>query len=222
MARTTTNSSRGVGVELSLRLNTLRSFYQNQHNIWDIGCDHGLLGLSFTDIPTIQTINLVDPSKPVIDVLSKKIKDSYISKGNILIHLKEGQKLKIESSSNCIFIAGMGGKEIGQIIETILPDLDQDSQIVISPHRKILELRELLNSLKIALIDEKVILEDGQFYQIIVLKPQIAGPRVPLYGEKLWDTETGRQYLDHQIRFFETHRDDISIRYVAFLKSLLN
>jgi len=203
---------------LGPRLSYLSSFHSNERHIWDIGCDHGLLGLSFHDTPSIESINLVDPSGPVIEVLIKKIKDSYISKGNILVHHKQGQQLKIESSSNCIFIAGMGGKEIGEIISAILPDLDERSKIVISPHRKILELRALLHELPLALISESVLFQDGQFYQIIVLRPQAEGSRVSLYGEELWKSETGLKYKEHQLKFFETHRDMASIRYVEFLR----
>ena len=209
------NSSR-VGDELSLRLQKLHSFYTNQTHIWDIGCDHGLLGCSFRTYP-VDSIHLVDPSKPVIDKLLKSNIDSYITIPKVFITHATGQSLIIPERNNLIFIAGMGGKEIAEIIEHLLPQLDNSSKIVISPHRKILELRSTLNKLNLVLDDELVLIEGGQYYQILSLVPGI-GPKVPLYGEKLWDSEEGKLYCAHQLKHFATHQDPVSKGYWNFLK----
>lgn len=222
MARTTTNSSSKdrEGDGLSLRLSTLKSYYSNEQVVWDIGCDHGLLGLSFAQTDTIKSIHLVDPSLSVIDVLYKKIKDSYISIPKIFIHHKEGQNLKIESNSNLIFIAGMGGLEIGEIISALHSQLDESSRIVISPHRKILEVRALLNSLPVSLLSEQVIIENGQFYQMMELRPSPNGMKVPLYGNDLWKSPLGEEYRQYQLKYFDYHKDLAARAYVEFLKSL--
>jgi len=210
------NSSR-VGDELSIRLQKLHSFYTNQAHIWDIGCDHGLLGSSFRPYP-VDSIHLVDPSKPVIDKLLKNNIDSYITKPKVFITHATGQSLTIPERNNLIFIAGMGGKEIGEIITHLLPQLDNTSKIVISPHRKILELRARLHELNLGLDDELVLQEGGQYYQILSLIPGSVGPKVPLYGEKLWDSEVGELYRAHQLKNFATHQDPISKGYWNFLK----
>lgn len=228
MARTTTNSSSiipkvgdGSRVDtLSLRLSTLQSYYQNERVVWDIGCDHGLLGLSFSDTETVTGIHLVDPSAKVIDVLNKKIKDSYISKPKVFVHHQEGQSLKIESNSNLIFIAGMGGLEIGEIVTSLIPQLDETSRIVISPHRKILEVRALLNSLPVCLLSEQVIIENGQFYQMLELGLTPNGMKVPLYGTDLWKSSIGEDYRQYQLKYFDYHKDLAAKAYVEFLKSL--
>lgn len=217
MVRTMMSSSRG-GDGLSLRLQSLKDFHTNQKNIWDIGCDHGQLGLSFAT-SSVESIHLVDPSKPVIDELHRKIKDSYITKSEINISKKEGQKLIIDRKSNCVFIAGMGGKEIGEIIIHLLPQLDETSRIVISPHRKILELRVLLHSLPLILKDEKVLFEEDQFYQVLCLIPG-KGEKVSFYGEGLWQSKVGEEYRQHQIKFFSPHQDLASIKYLNHLKTL--
>jgi tRNA A22 N-methylase len=205
------------GQPLSSRLSKLQSFYQGESHIWDIGCDHGLLGLSFSHHPEVKSINLVDPSALVIDVLNKKLKDSYIS--NATIFHEHGQKIKIKSPSNCIFIAGMGGKEVGEIILHLLPQLEPDSKFVISPHRKIMELRKLLSELPLGLKCEEVLIEDKQFYQMLVLVPGKGAPIHP-YGKDIWRGKEGREYLDHQIRYLSVHRDEASLEYLKYLKNL--
>lgn len=215
MVRTMTNFSRAGDRALSFRLKTLQSYYRNEEHVWDIGCDHGHLGLSFLNLETVKEINLVDPSGPVID----KLRAAYISTENLKIHHKEGQAVSIDQNSNCIFIAGMGGKEIGQILEHLVPQLNETSRVIISPHRKIIELRSQLNQMPIGLEREEVILEDGQYYQILELK--IGGLRkVSLYGDGLWTSETGRKYRDHQLKFFSVHSDEASKLYVAHLSTL--
>jgi tRNA (adenine22-N1)-methyltransferase len=209
------NSSR-VGNELSQRLEVLQSFYTDQRHIWDIGCDHGLLGGSFRD-KDVDTIQLVDPAKAVIDKLLKNHVASYITKAKIIITQSEGQNLKVTTQNNLIFIAGMGGKEIGEIIEKLLPQLDSTSKFVISPHRKILELRLKLSKLSIGLESELVLAEGGQFYQVMSLIPGADG-KIPLYGDQMWDSEVGEQYRLHQLKHFKLHQDPQSKDYCSYLK----
>lgn len=211
------NSSRG-GKGLSLRLSYLRSIYQQEHHIWDIGCDHGHLGLSFISEPHVEMIHFVDPSKLVIEELTKKV-GAYISMGKIDIQHKKGQDLEINNKNNFIIIAGMGGEEVGDIIQNILPQLDKDSRIVISPHRKILELRHLLSKLPIFLRNESVIRENGQFYQILELTPGNGTQKVSLYGDQLWESDLGKEYLEHELSYIKYHRDVASQAYGEYLKS---
>ena len=126
----------------------------------------------------------------------------------------------IETKKNKIFIAGMGGLEIGLIIQNLLPQLDETSRIVISPHRKILELRDLLHSMAVVCLSEQVIKEDGQFYQIIELGVKPIGMKVSLYGTDLWKSATGEEYRQYQLKYFDYHKDLASQAYVKFLKSL--
>ncbi|WP_408096463.1 tRNA (adenine(22)-N(1))-methyltransferase TrmK [Peredibacter sp. HCB2-198] len=220
MDRTTTNSSRVGDSSLSLRLSTLHHQYQNETSIWDIGCDHGLLGLSFLNHEHVKAVHLVDPSDLVIKTLKDKFKATYISSPKLFIHHQPGQAVKLDPNSNCIFIAGMGGKEIGEIIQNLIPQLTSNDRLVISPHRKILELRVLLHSMNLDLLHEEVLKEDGQYYQIMVLAKSEKSGLIPLYGEKLWTSETGREYRIHQLKHFDLHQDVASRQYISFLKSL--
>jgi tRNA A22 N-methylase len=122
--------------------------------------------------------------------------------------------------SKMIFIAGMGGKEIQEIIQNILPQLSMADRLVISPHRNILELRKYLHSTELGLVDEICLKEDGQFYQILCLIKAPEFAKVPLYGAKIWDSEVGREYREHQIGTFSYHQDGQSQAYVSYLKAL--
>lgn len=203
-------------MSLSGRLSKLSSYYSNQHSIWDIGCDHGLLGLSFHKMESVKSIHLVDPSDRVIEALKLKLKDSDIP--HVTIHHEPGQNIKLDRESKCIFIAGMGGKEIAEILKHFESQMGVDDQVVISPHRSVLLLRDYLFQSSFRLVTEEAFFEDGQFYPILVLSKIESLPRVTLYGENLWKGETGTAYKKHQIKFFETHQDPSSQAYLAYLK----
>lgn len=210
--------SRGEKSNLSFRLRRLASLYQLEKYIWDIGCDHGQLGLSLIHRPEVSEVHLVDPSLAVNPKLIKTLEDSYITKA--FFHRKRGQDIKISPSSNTIFIAGMGGAEIDQIIRSLLPQIDHSSRFIISPHRKILELRKSLRELPLKLEHEEVLLENGQFYQILALGIGTDGKEVSRFGEDLWSSQTGQLYREHQLKTFKVHRDEASLDYIQFLNSL--
>lgn len=212
--------SNRVGGPLSHRLNSIRSHYQNEEHVYDIGCDHGHLGLSFLNEQSVKEIHFVDPSGPVIDELNSKLKDSYISKPVLNIHHKEGQNLTISSSSNHIFIAGMGGKEIFQIISHLLPQLDSSSMFTISPHRWVRELRDVLRSMPIGLVREELIFENDRFYEIISLKPGEDLAKISKFGDQMWEGEIGKNYQKHQLQALKEHKDQASLEYINFLYGL--
>ncbi|HXH73619.1 MAG TPA: tRNA (adenine(22)-N(1))-methyltransferase TrmK [Bacteriovoracaceae bacterium] len=201
-------------MNLSKRLTRIRDFSHDSQTIWDIGCDHGLLGLSFQADPKVKAINLVDPSEAVI----KKL-DSYITTDEkIKIWHAKGQNIVLSPEKKTVFIAGMGGKEIIDILKHLEPQLTEKDSLVISPHRKILEIRQWLMLSQLGLFHEEVLVEDGQYYLILVLRKDAILERVTAYGDSLWKGSVGQEYLNHQILHFSRHEDQASIEYVTYLK----
>ena len=205
-------------MKLSERLSKLHSYYKDSHSVWDIGCDHGQLGLSFGEVATVQELYLVDPSVKVITELKKTI-DSYITRKTlkIIIHEKRGQEVVLNSNSKTIYIAGMGGEEIKEILIHLETQLSPRDQIVISPHRKILELRKYLHHSSFRLQDEEVLFENEQYYQIMALTFGGSGEVVTSYGSSLFLKGVGPEYRAHQIQHFKQHKDLESVAYFAYL-----
>jgi tRNA (adenine22-N1)-methyltransferase len=208
-------------LKLSERLSKLHSYYKDSHSVWDIGCDHGQLGLSFGDVSSVQELHLVDPSSKVITELKKTV-DSYITKKDfkVTIHEKRGQEVVLNSDSKLIYIAGMGGEEIKEILIHLATQLSPRDQIVISPHRKILELRKYLHHSAYRLQEEEVLFENGQYYQIMALTLGGTGEVVTSYGSSLFLKGVGPEYKAHQIHHFKQHKDPESEAYFAYLGTL--
>lgn len=206
-------------MNLSKRLSLLAGFHHQEENIWDIGCDHGFLGLSFLTNPIVKEIHLVDPSEPVIKLLQNKT-DSYITRKALFIQHKTGQEITLNPCSNLIFIAGMGGKEIQQILTSLLDQKLSATRFVISPHRNILELRSYLNTAKCCLESETLVYEGGRYYQVMTLCLDQKFAPVSLYGEAIWKGSLSSDYRDQQILHFQDHRDGQSRSYCLYLQSL--
>ncbi len=147
--------------------------------------------------------------------------DSYITeKKNFLeLHEQRGQDVVPGPEKNLIFIAGMGGKEIESISHHLLTYLTQKDDLVISPHRDILPVRENLNRSPFFLGDEALVFEDGRFYQVLSLNLR-NGEKVHPYGNKIFQGERGEEYRQHQLRTFTAHKDERSGAYVEYLNSL--
>jgi tRNA (adenine22-N1)-methyltransferase len=207
-------------VSLSPRLSHLRSHYHSHESVWDIGCDHGKLGLSFLDEKLVQKIHLVDPSPSVIFKLRQLI-DSYITKelSKISIHEKRGQDIVPDSVKKIIFIAGMGGDEINEICRHLFSYLSPEDDLVISPHQDLLQLREELGQSGFSVGKESLVLDEGRFYQVLSLNRR-EGKKVHLYGEEIFRGEVGKEYLKHQLKVFSAHQDVRSERYLTYLRTL--
>ena len=189
--------------------------------MWDIGCDHGHLGLSLVSKASLRELHLVDPSHKVITDL-KKIIDSYITKEtfSINIHEKKGQDVRLNPQPKTIYIAGMGGEEIKEIIQALSTQLTSQDLVVISPHRKILELRKYLRYSDFRLIEEEVLLENGQYYQILALTYGGEGEVVTSYGSSMFFKGVWPLYKEHQLHHFKLHKDPESMAYFTYLAGL--
>jgi tRNA A22 N-methylase len=206
---------------LSNRLKFISQLISTPTVVWDIGCDHGLLGLGFRDNKEVKEINLVDPSFDVVNKLKIAV-DSDISMPKILIHCKKGQEIKLNTKfKNSLIITGMGGKEILDILKFVLPQLKQDDEIIISPHRNFLLLREYLSQSSYRLVSESVVSDSGHFYQVLKLSLMPDYNQVSIYGDTLWQSREGRLYRDFLIQHFQYHRDVVSNDFLKFLQNLV-
>ena len=212
--------NRGVSL-LSQRLYSLARYHSDHESVWDIGCDHGLLGLSFCHTKHVKVIHLVDPSIKVIKVLEAKVKDSYITNPvKICIQHEFGQRIKLDNEKKIIFIAGMGGKEIELIARHLIPQMHEGDSLVVSPHRNFLALRSFLGSTELGLFDELVIKEDELFYQVICLIKSSHLPKITRFGDKIWKGIDGEEYRQHILRTFSIHQDQASRELVSHLEQL--
>lgn len=198
----------------------LRSQFQAHESIWDIGCDHGKLGLSFVEEKSVRSIHLVDPSLPVIQKLQHFI-DAYITVGKFKVHphFQKGQDVVLGPEKKLILIAGMGGKEILSIVSHLVGQMSELDDLVISPHRDLLQLREEFANSNLFLGSESLVFDEGRFYQVIRLTKR-SGEKLHLFGKEIFNGPLGEKYREQQLSVFSAHQDVRSRNYVTYLRQL--
>jgi tRNA A22 N-methylase len=205
--------------KLSHRLQTIHDHTPLRPHIYDVGCDHGELGLSFQIYPQVQTIHLVDPSRSVIESLIRKTSDSDIPK-QVLVLQKKADQLEIKTKKNSVILCGFGGTQITEGVRHLKSQLDQESVFVLSPHRHVLQLREWLAKGEFDLLLDTMILEDQQFYPLLVLGNR-QGRGVHPFGEKdLWHSPVGAQYREQLLGVLKKHQNPRDQSFSKYLESL--
>jgi len=136
----------------------------------DIGCDHGRLSVALLQQGRTNRVTASDISGPSLEkarLLAQKCglserMDTVVSDG--ISHLFMG-------SADAIIIAGMGGELIARILGTALDVAHSAKAIVMQPMRGVEELRLFLRENRFRITDERLVLDAGRIYQIILATP---------------------------------------------------
>jgi tRNA A22 N-methylase len=153
--------------------------------------------------------------------LEQTLIGSYITKQALIkTHHCKGQEVKLDPLKKIIFIAGMGGKEIKDIVQELIPQMSEEDTLVLSPHRGIHELRSFLSGSELGLSDEHLISEDCQFYQILCLKKSHLLPKTHPFGVHIWKGPVGEDYRQHILKSLRDHRDTVSQQFFSYLNNL--
>ena len=149
---------------ISNRLNQIVNFIKDDHDVADIGSDHGLLLVLLNERnfsnKALGVENKIGPYKN----LERTIKS--INKPNFSSNLSSGLD-NVSENYQTIVIAGMGFNNIKEIV---LRDFDKGNHretFVIDSHTNQDEVRTFFYNLGYKVDDEMIIYEDSIYYDII-------------------------------------------------------
>lgn len=149
---------------LSLRLQAVADYIDSDDVVADIGSDHGKIALYLNKLGH-PYVYASENKKGPYNRLKNEI--GIPSNGQIEIALKDGLT-DLPVNINTVIIAGMGGDLIGEILSKGITKLDHIKKLVLAPNGGEQELRRLVSFLGFTIINEKVIEDKGQFYEIMV------------------------------------------------------
>ncbi len=200
-------------MKLSKRLQHIKDLIKPQyyHHVWDCCCDHGLLGLSLlpeqihekVNTADKRVIHFVDIVPELISAVEKKLR-CYADNNQALTddavwqcHCLDVANLPLTEhpGKHLVIIAGVGGDLMIKFIEAIHQrHKDLPIDFILCPIYHQHAVRAKLNSLNFSLIDEVLVEENKQFYEILAVSSQdtsqnINGANareVPAVGEKIW------------------------------------
>ncbi len=150
---------------LSLRLQTIFDMIPNDSIVADVGSDHGKLMISLFEKGVISHGYAIENKKGPFERLKKAlIKAGCID--NIIPLFSDGIS-DLPTCVNTVVIAGMGGKTIIEILKSHQNKLANVDTLIIDGHSCLPLLREEITALGYNIADEKIIKDDGIYYEII-------------------------------------------------------
>lgn len=153
---------------ITKRFEALLSFVPKCKCIADIGSDHGKLSVLLLKNQKAKKIIATDISakslQKTIDLVQKL---NLVDK--IDCRLGNGLEPIKSSEADCIVIAGLGGREIANILSS--PKAKSDKIIyVLQPVQSSIYLREFLNNNNFVVNKDKCIFENGKYYDILKVR----------------------------------------------------
>ena len=141
-----------------MRLREIFSLIDKTDVFADIGCDHGQLCKMVLDSGKAHRILAVDISEACLNKAKALLGD------NAEYYLGDGLCPLGEIVPDVTVISGMGGNTILHILDgCALPEL------IVSPHNDAYRVRETLTQNGYCIIEDKVVIDNGKYYDIIKL-----------------------------------------------------
>lgn len=127
----------------------------------DVGCDHGYCTQYMLKNSLCEKAIISDISDKCLSK-AKKLLEDYISEAKCIPVCCFGLE-KIEKTADLVLIAGMGGEEIIDILNTAyVPE-----NFVLQPMRNVREVREYLLNCDAEIVRDEVFESGGKFYFVI-------------------------------------------------------
>lgn len=144
-------------INISNRLLSITSLIDNDENVVDVGCDHGLLDVYLTLNKNCKC-RAIDVSRQIID----RARTNFLKYGvldKIDLFVGNGfDDLKIDISST-IILAGMGTSTILRILEK-----NRTSKIICQTNTDLYVLRKTVCDMGYYIVDEDIVFENNRYY----------------------------------------------------------
>lgn len=150
---------------ISKRLNKIASFIKDDHDVSDIGSDHGLLLVLLNQKDFKHNVLGVENKIGPYKNLEKTVLS--INKENFKSVLGDGLEI-VPENYKTIVIAGMGFNNIKNIVLNDLKKGFKRQKFIIDCHTSQKEVRGFFVSLGYSIENEAIVFEDSIYYDIIV------------------------------------------------------
>lgn len=144
----------------------------------DVGCDHGRLCCALIQRKLVSRCIAIDISEPSLKKAEKLVRQIG-AEDRVETRLGDGLKPLHAGEADAIAILGMGGTLMTEILN-VSPPLMGASKAVLQPMRAPDDIRKWLYERNYPVLDDRVVLDAGRYYQIFsVGQPQTERQKVP-------------------------------------------
>ncbi len=211
------------GKRLGDRLEAIIELIGQCGAIYDVGCDHGYMALELVKRGLAKRIFFSDISAPALEKAFINARERGLL-GVSSFKVANGLEGANPGENDAVCISGMGGVAVAEILESAPP---LRSKIVVQANTEIVFLRKALQNMGYAITDERIVRDNGRFYQIMKLaagKMQLSEAEEMLGPILLRQKpEALEKYVQRQImlleRALEGAKDDVVDR-VPILREL--
>lgn len=156
----------------SERLKKIADYAIEGGTILDIGSDHAYLPIYLVKEELVSQAIAGEVVEGPYEKAKKEVANQALT-NKISVRLGNGfEVLKKNESINTVFICGMGGLLISEIIEKGEKQnkIPKNSRLVLQANNKEKELRVNLSHWNFQIIEESIVKENNKFYEIMVVK----------------------------------------------------
>lgn len=152
-------------IKLSKRLEVISEMVSFNNVVADIGSDHALLPIALVSSGKVTRAYASEVNEGPYEMSIKNIEKYNLS--NYIIPVLSDGISELEADVNCVTICGMGGNLISDILDSNKDKLSHVNEIIIQPNNNEETARIWLVNNSYTIEDEKIVYEDGVYYEII-------------------------------------------------------
>ncbi len=158
-------------ITLSDRLKAVKSFVPQGATLLDVGSDHAYLPIVLIQEKKISHAVAGEVVVGPYEAAKANVQSFGLEK-QIAVRLADGlAACTAEDKIDTISICGMGGGLIAQILEADKEKLTSMQQLILQPNNREDDVRVWLEDNAFRLVAEKIVLDHGKFYEILVAQP---------------------------------------------------
>ena len=122
-------------------------------------------------------------------------------------HTLDSAQLPLQKNqTHLVIIAGVGGDLLLKLVQDILKKHPKNTKIdfILCPVRQLHKVRFGLSELNLRLIDEQLIKEFAQYYEVLHVSNHKEGKDISLIGECMWNLNrpTDQEYLAKNLKHY--------------------
>lgn len=151
---------------LSGRMKAIADMVTPGKVVADVGCDHGYISIYLIQKEICQKAIAMDVAGGPLGTAKANVEEMELT-DHIELRLSDGFEKLLPGEADRVVIAGMGGMLMINILDSGRDKLFQGTELILSPQSDQMQVRKYLRKNGFRIIDEKMMLEDGKYYNII-------------------------------------------------------
>lgn len=170
-------------MELSKRLTAVAGMVTKGNIVCDVGCDHGYVSIYLVRERISPRVIAMDVRKGPLAQAKEHIR-LYGLEDYIETRLSDGVDALKVGEADTLILAGMGGRLMEGILTRGREKVIRMKELILQPQSEIAAFRKFLREAGFKIASEDMVFEEGKFYPMMRVIPQMQGADVDADAQK--------------------------------------